>query len=724
MTTPEQTSSPITEKQKSSKVICDEFDPLKWEGEFIHPKTLNANRTVGGRLFLSGVGKREGAKVMMIAHTAVDSEFLEGYRSARGTINHSDPVLLKGDHGGILRRQWEKAGLNIADAYYTTICKWRLPQEFQKRPKPAHIQAGLELLYWEIETVKPDIIMCLGKHVFDILMGGKYTIKEVEGGWFKKTIGGHATVDKDGKEGWEGGHKVLLYPTIVPHLAERDPSLAEKLYLDAVEVRKTIDDMNGITRFRYEEDYRVIHNKAELEALVDELMPYYRFSIDNEWGGRNHRMGALRSHQLCWAPGKAAYIRFMSPDVPEGTPLDKFGMAWTFDCSYEEAGKILGRLYLRDRVRFIGHQIAADLPWLVHSLKLDLYGKTEWDTLYGMQCIFEYADGKLEILASKMTDLARWDLDLLMWKKQNPIGKDDGYGRVPDAILIPYGCKDVDGPFRMVPIQKQRLLSQGIKVYKHYVHEFMPFVTDGFTNFTVEGLPMDRAMMNELRDLFLWARAEGQKRLGIDIVKEAVSIFSSFMAAKSSMTPEAVKELVEDVMTNITSEKLLPVLFEKAKDTITDPADIGRLDDLWKHLITAPGFNIRSTDHMRHWLFKVKELLPLRSTGNKDAGRPSISWDKVVTFDKAKQALFQPSTDKNTLMAYSGDKLIMQLLQINLVGNITKSFLRPSDFIVDEDTGEEEEVQQGLHAWVSDDFRIHGQFSATETGIEKFLTCA
>jgi hypothetical protein len=118
---------------------------------------------------------------------------------------------------------------------------------------------------------------------------------------------------------------------------------------------------------------------------------------------------------------------------------------------------------------------------------------------------------------------------------------------------------------------------------------------------------------------------------------------------------------------------------------------------------------------MRRWLFDVKGLTPVKSTGNREKGIPSVSWEKVLTYPEAKQKEFTPSVDaKQTLQILSEqDTLVAKLMDLNAVGNISKSFLKPAD--IDPDTGELIK-ENGLHYWIASDGKIHGMWSATETG--------
>jgi hypothetical protein len=105
------------------------------------------------------------------------------------------------------------------------------------------------------------------------------------------------------------------------------------------------------------------------------------------------------------------------------------------------------------KVKFIGHNASADMPWMKHWLKIEVYRRFVFDTMYAQHTANEYADLKLERLAVRYSDLGRYDIPLCLWKKDNKFDDDNepGYGRVPDRIIIPYGLRDVDATMRSVP---------------------------------------------------------------------------------------------------------------------------------------------------------------------------------------------------------------------------------------------------------------------------------
>ena len=90
-------------------------------------------------------------------------------------------------------------------------------------------------------------------------------------------------------------------------------------------------------------------------------------------------------------------------------------------------------------MKFVGHHYAADGPWLKTVLGMEVYGKCVLDTEFAQQCVDESSELKLERgIAMRYTTLGRYNIDLVMWKRANKKQCEDGYGYVPESILVPY----------------------------------------------------------------------------------------------------------------------------------------------------------------------------------------------------------------------------------------------------------------------------------------------
>ena len=370
-----------------------------------------------------------------------------------------------------------------------------------------------------------------------------------------------------------------------------------------------------------------------------------------------------------------------------------------------------------------------------HVLGLEVYRKAAWDTLYALQCIDESQPAGLERIAMAYTDLGRYDIDLEMWKtaKDSEFDEEDGYGRVPDAIMIPYAIRDVDCVMRAYPKQvvqmmeagelweggssltPPRQVQSGAKLLEYYTTLFLPFVTDMFSNFTLVGLPMDRERLELLRRVFSAVHVLLSKEFAEAIVTESRALLlkhlSSIDLAKAVATFLKIDQEVKEGRT--------AAAFDTFK-AFVPTEQLMKSEPFYLHFLGATSFNVRSTTDMRRWLFEVKGHVPIKSTNNKQKGMPSMDWAKVLAWPEDRRKGIQPSTDKQTVKVLSEfDPLCEQLVNVNSVGNLTRAFLRPSEVITIELKDGEEETkvkEHGLFEWIASDGRIHPNFSATETG--------
>lgn len=646
------------------------------------PQTLTQTRHHQNVLYVAGFGPKP-AKVMFIMTALSEDDARETMGSSLGEYQiKQKPRYLKGQAGGLFKNLLEECGLPVKEQYFTAICKWLLPKDRRAHPKTTDIEWGRQLIEDEIAEVNPDIIVCLGKPVFDFLFDIKLKLREIEGGWFHSKK-----------------FNCRIYPMDNIERPVMKPEYLEKFRVDLIEVRKMLALCNGVAVAKVETEYTTIRSASELQWLTNKIITegHKILSVDCEWHGQHHVDGKLRSMQLCWAPGKVAYIRFMDD-----------ALNYVFDVSYTEAGKIIGiALNLPDR-KYVGHQYAADAPWLHCTLGLIVYRKCCWDTLYAMQCIDENAEVKLERLAVAFTDLGRYDIDLTIWKKMNPKLVEDGYGLVPDDILILYAQRDADATYRIYLLQQEMMAKQGQGLVHYYQTLFLPFATDIFTSFTVTGLPMDIARLSKLRDLFLAAKTKLNELFVARIMEEAQHLLLNACMKLGPATGVTLFQAVRTAAQAGDHDKALSLF----KDAV--PVDkMATMMPVYEHFIEAPRFNIRSTAHMKRWLFQVKGHIPIKSTNNKEKGLPSMAWDRVMRLPPATQATISPSTDKQTLKVLSEkDPILKELLELNAVGNLAKGFLKPAEL---DDEGNVVR-ENGLHYWIGKDGRIHGQWAATDTG--------
>lgn len=659
---------------KNRRVSISEVQP---DYTKVAPKTIGKTMRHDEVLYVAGIGPKDSG-VMFVAQSLEDDEAREVQGMNFGFTVRQPATYLKGDIGAVLKDCAMGVNLDLEAHYYTAFIKWLLPRTERNKPTKEMVEWAATAFDAEIKECKPKIIVCLGKVPFDYLVDMRINATDALGGWF-----------------WSEKYQAKVFLMEKPAVLLFKPERLEQFRLLFREVQKMIT--HGDAQLSVKE-YQVIYNSAQLRELVDKFRAENRtlFAVDCEWGGTTFIDGRLRTLQMCWEPGKAAAIRFRD---------DKDN--YSFDVSYEEAGEILGEWFNQPQVKYIGHYVSVDLPWMHRWLRLDWYQKCIMDTAFATQVVDESAPMGLEWLAMYATDLGRYDLPLLLWKKANPQKEEDGYAFIPDDILLPYSMMDVDVTFQGYLWLKHRLRLSGVTDY--YNNIFHPFVTDVFTSFVINGLPIDRSKMENLRKIYNYSYGILRDDFRIAITAEA-----KFLLIKRC------SELTGNVKSVVIATKLIgAVASGNWQEQLENCEELNAeqkktLLPYLEHLESAPNFNIRSKPQMMRWLFDVKRHTPLKSTDNKPKGLRSMPWEKVMALPPDKRADYKPASDKQTLQILSEkDPMVNRLFDLNVVGNVCQSFLKEAD--IDDDTGEVLS-ENGLFSHLCSDERIHNFYATTETG--------
>ena len=682
--------------------------PAPEEIEIGMPTTLVArNKKVGDKLLVAGEGKVP-AEIMFVATAVDEDEAIDHIKGSYGRVIPKRARYLKGAAGCILSDILASIGIDIYDHYYTAVIKWLLPRQDRNRPKQTLVTQSMPILLDEIKRVQPKIIVTFGKVAFDAVFPNRMKFDSVRAGWF-----------------YSEQHEAKIFVMQDVRKPVYEPAQIEAFRMELLELRKMLDETRGIEVIKSPEDYQIISTPDQLVEFTNMLAgeKQHLLSVDCEFGGRNHVDGRLRSLQMEWTPGRARYIRLMD---------DKLNIA--FPGGYEAAGQILQPHCNDPKTKYIGYHISADLPWMHTWLGLDWYQKAMIDVEGAQQVLDENAELGLERLALQYTALGRYDIPLELWKLDNreKVSDDLGYLLIPDEILVPYALKDVSAPMIAAPQIIKRLMSDNTwTYYRDYRHHL---VTDIFTQFALLGLPINKAKIDILRDLYSYARELLEKKFIHELRIESGQLLLKAMLSASKdpkcfgvyqeilqMAAEGhhveaearLKEFVLpdlDLIKHTTSKQD----FEMAKAMAAETEK--KVLPALHHFLEAPNFNVRSADCKKRWLFDVKGMTPVKTTNRKEAGLPSIPWSRVQNLPPHIAAQYAPACDKQTLKMLADDTqdaLLRRMLDMLAVGNIAKScFKQPQ---VDEFTGEVVK-EAGLHYWIAGDGYIHGNHSVTETG--------
>lgn len=659
-----------------------------------YPKDITMTRSHGGTLFVAGdfMGKKqETADIMFISPAVLEEEtgankrFRDYYTDdKKSQLRRALTGVMRGPSGQVLKNIVGESPLPIDECYYTNVVKHELTQRGARlRPPKRTINHAMPTLENEIKRLKPRIIFCAGKAVFDALWTGKVK--------FKNNDIEHALL-------WDPDRKVYL--VLVEHITKliSKPETVDKWINTFYYVSHTYERIRGKDVVPdYELDYRVIENSTQLREWVDLMRSENRklFAVDCEWGSRGVMFGNLRSVQFCWDNGKAVFIKFMEPIKGEQT--------YTFDIPYEEAGAILWDYMKSPDVKFIGHVLCEDFVWLEEWLKFDCYKKAAFDTAFALNCINEYDRAGLEIVSMRYTDLGRYDIWLMIHRKENKYPEDTGFGLIPHGKeFVDYSCKDVDVPFRAYPALVQELLAQD-GLFDYYMNQHLPYVTDLFTNFMRVGIPMDVERMKEMRVSFKEASNRLQKMFLEKMIDEARSLLlqrlMSEMDAADALTAHA--DLWETFRSGL-QEEARDKFFDVLPHTPENNA-------LFAHILEIDTFKLGSIQKVRRWLYDVKGHTPLKSTAKPEEGVPAIPWEKVMSWPPEKRKGIEPAADKSVIKVLAEkDPILHDVMRLNKVTTVTKNFLRDDD---------ENGKPRGLFKWVAERSgnRVHPHLFCTES---------
>lgn len=627
------------------------------------PKTWNTSKKHEGELIMAGRGNgTSGIMAIGLKPDLSDMTTEVVATQIPGRSVREAPMLMKGPAGALMREIVTVAGIDPDSVRFTTLVKWYTEGG---KPSAAEQKHGWPLLVEEIREQRPLVLVALDKDVFDRLTGLKLSKKEIKGGWL-----------------YSEEFDCPVYLSASPQTLLARPSDVATAHGDWDEIVRMTKLRKGVKQQTLPLNYRLIDTLEGVKALAGMLERDRRYilSVDCEWKGVTHMSGELRSLAIAWAPGQAAVIRF----------TDCTGR-YRMDAGYKEVGEALSVWLDRPDVAYVGHHIAADLPWMHTWLGLAWYRKVYMDTEFALQVIDEHSPGSLERLSLALTDLGAYSIPLTVWRKKHKVVGADGFGSVPDSIIVEYAAKDVDVPLRAVPQLHRMLEEQDLLEYYHEIVN--PMVTDVFTNFAILGLPTDRCRMDELRDLYHYVEDNLAAIFRRRVQAEAVGLMEDFLASFGVEGYEAVEAARAGDVALL--DELMPLVPREYRC---------RFDVLGKHLVASASFNIRATQQLRNWLFVVKGLTPVKTTG-----KPAMAWSKVMELPEKDRSIFSPAVDKQTLQilaAQTNDQLLQTLLQLNACGNIVKMFLPRKGKARD----------KGLHHWLASDGRVHNQYSTTETG--------
>ena len=601
---------------------------------------------------------------------------------------YSPPAMLKKGAANLFTRNLGRSGLADCHWDYTTLVRYNCKG---LKLTSKDINWAKPLLFAEIKRLRPRIIVAMGKAVFDSLFTThKIAIKDVMGGIFDIT----APEIRDDPAMKDLQPILMLMDPIT--LSFSKPEFIERALVDLRNIKYELEKLKTPEAERVLDirtNYQILKTPEHVGNWIGDMTTKQvrRMAVDAEWKGKTYVDGELRAFQTCWADGQVAYIRLRDED------------GRTMNITDQEVGNIMRPVFEHKDFQYIGHNFPADAVWIESKFKLDTYQRLYIDTMYMQQLINEYADLKLERLAVRYTRLGRYDIPLLLWKKENAFDEDDGYGAIPDKLLIPYGCADVDTTFRVAPILLNQLIAEGPKLLCYWRDISRAFTSDCFISKMMVGLPIDIAYADKLRVVYhenlKYLKADFLEQLKIEARK---MLLEALTRAAPVTGPTALTILETQRAVNVDPNEMVAVIQAMTGNAWVEDA---RLRPTFEHWLAVDEFNYNSPDHLRRWMFDVKGLMPIKTT-KKDG--ITMAWEKVLKLSPETRRSFTPACDKQTIKIYEGtDALVAHVGQLKSVSTMCKTFLRDAD---------KDSKERGIHGWICSDGRIHANFASTETG--------
>jgi uracil-DNA glycosylase family 4 len=659
-------------------------------------------------------------------------------------IDLSNKRCLSGEDAQLLLENFRKLKVKNFDKIYVTHLVKFMPPNWKTVLKAVWIKDCLHLLFQEIKIVQPKYILCLGGDASKALLGSAAGVGEMEGR--VETLKYNTAFSLKEIPFCEREARVMT--VIHPKQVIRDQSASRQLENGLARFSALIKNVYSsdqeIVDHKTIEDFSTLHSVL-IELENDSTKRDDIVAVDAEWHGKhpNNAGSYMRTVQFAWKPKQAFGIKLheaggiVTPGFcgtahnvganSFGITLKAINLLNLFFCggeyTYTESGETKTIKFRKKRV--VGHFFNADLEWLIaYEINIqscftvplfDYEMKTEnqnkklfsiyrqegfnigdsvpaWyrtsfeggaDTGLMAHAIEETADYKLEILAMRYTTAPRYDNTLQKWKTDY--------------------CR------------KQGLSNSNLEGYGECPDEVL--------------LPYG------IYDADVTLRLYYKLSVLLDEDYESNNCREAFWESQIA-TPAVLEIHRTGILVDRDRIDFLTDRFTKARNN---------LESNLKKEINWPDFNIRSTQHMREFLYghalngkldkvtgkpvriRPATAISLNITPIFDTSKPPKPWREIKSLKKENE--HSPSTNKQVLSLLAQEakdekhtRMINHLRDYRFLDQVLKTVLRTP--LVDEATEEElrnddgnYEYDDGLASMCCDDGRVRTHIYQTkETG--------
>ncbi len=306
-------------------------------------------------------------------------------------------------------------------------------------------------------------------------------------------------------------------------------------------------------------DYKMLHNKNQLNDLIKQLLKADEVSFDFETTDTDPMLAELVGVSFCWRKGYAQYISFT-------------GGGKNFP-STEEILESLRPFFENEKIKKIGQNIKYE-KLLLANRKIELKG-IYFDTMVGSYLLNpSKANHNLSDICLEYLDYKPTQITELLGKGKTAITMD----KVEPALVCEYCCEDSDVAFRLKEILEARLKEKNL--YKLFCDVEIPLIE-------------------------VLARMEYN---GVSIDKPRLEKISSEMSLRLGHIASQIYEIAGCEFNINSPKQLAMVLFEKLKLPIVKRTKTGLSTDVEVLKMLATQHPICGS------LLEYRELTKLKST--------------------------------------------------------------------------------------------------------------
>lgn len=595
-------------------------------------------------------------------------------------------------NGGIVGKQWtpffNKKKIDTSKWVSYSICPFTIPEYLAGKGqlKEQYAKETRPLLARAVNLIKPKYVLLFGsdalKHFAKLFYKGKDLNR------FKFTNYRGTVID------FPGGIKAVCAtaPTSVMLSPENKVDLESDLevfyeLISGQYDRNPTEDVN-IEVVTSLEEARNFSNKVDFTGK--------KVSVDLEWGENQ----TLRTIQLAWDDQESAVFLVNE----QGLKPTELQTEW------EEFSKLFSSLFAKPKTGIIGHNVRGDIK-VLRKQGIDLMPQfldNGWDTMVAYHLIpgNETLDKKLELVAVNALNTGRYDKKLRDYIASAGLGKKaldkEGYGNIPDDILIPYGAMDAIVTYKLYKYTKEKLSEypQAYSLYTNVVHP----VNDAILEMEENGIYVDQKRYQYLSKLV---------KSKVELLKAELQEMINWKDKTITVPKEKYRWVEVDVEKKLKSGKVKKITKkQREKYTVNETKEIAGFNPDSVDNVTEILFGHFKTNSKGETLRKSPEdaiilnLTPIKATAD------NTDWEDVVS--AGKEHLYSASTDAETLGILEEDHPFAQKLKTyKFVNQVRKTFIK--DFYADENG--QLVYEGGLGAFIESDGRLRTSFRITlETG--------